>query len=262
MAENFNLANGFNLGIPTQHHNPNQPQQQPHIPPGVTSPQNGALWNELQQRYVNQVQHTQQLNQNATKMLYQAQAPHLQQGLQTTQLGNANPLNMQQFRINQQAAAAAVAAARQNQQSGAGLNPGLLGGGAPTGANSNPYNLATGQVPPHMNNQLAALSRTKPNTHIFGGGPNAQQQPPQQPGVPGLPGLGLANGAGGNGGGAGGPVEAMQNQNQNQNPNPLLQIAAQRLTGITPQQFANMAPQQREQLRQILENQQQQQQQA
>ncbi|KAG8908307.1 hypothetical protein FRC01_007458, partial [Tulasnella sp. 417] len=237
MADNFNLSNGFNLGLP-QHHNPNQPQQQPQIPVGVTSAQNGVLWNELQQRYVNQVQHTQQLNQNATKMLYQqAQAPHLQQGLQTTQLGNGTPMNMQQFRLNPQAAAAAVAAARQNQQGGAGLNPGLLGGAAPTGANSNPYNLATGQVPPHMNNQLAALSRTKQNTHIFGGGPNAQQQPQQQSGVPGLPGLGLANGAGGNGGGAGGPVEGLQNQNPNQNPNQaaLLQLAAQRLSGMTPQ---------------------------
>ncbi|KAG8897219.1 hypothetical protein FRC00_004649 [Tulasnella sp. 408] len=70
------------------------------------------------------------------------------------------------------------------------------------------------------------------------------------------------NGAGGNGGGDGGPVEALQNQNQNQNPNPLLQTAAPRLTGITPQQFANISAQQREQLRQFLETQQQQQQQA
>ncbi|KAG8958375.1 hypothetical protein FRC00_002808 [Tulasnella sp. 408] len=242
---------------------PPLPQQQSHLSPHVASAQNAALWNELQRRYVNQVQHSLQLNQNATKMLDEAQAPHLQRGLQPNQLGNGKPLNMQQFRLNPQAAAAA-AAARQNQQPGAGLNPRqtpyppppnqgpppphpqqvpqhyppqplhqpqpqpyhyripgqdpssprLLGGGAPTGANSNPYNLATGEGPPHMSNRLASPSRTKPNTYILGSGPNALLQPLQQSGISDMPDLRPANGADANGGGAGGPVEALENQDQ------------------------------------------------
>ncbi|KAG9027287.1 hypothetical protein FS837_004315 [Tulasnella sp. UAMH 9824] len=223
---------------------PPLPPQRPHITPRKTSPQNGTRWSELQQRYVSQVQQAQHLNQNSTEMVDELQRPHQQEGSQLNRLGNETPLNSQQFRLNPQAAVG-VATPRQNQQGGAGL-----------------YSLAMGQVPPHMNNQLAALSRTKPNTHIFGSGPNAQQQTPQQPGAPALPGLGLANGAGVNGGGAGGPVEALQNQNQNQNPNPLLQIAAPRPKDITTQQFASLPPQQLVQLLQLWENQHQQQQQV
>ncbi|KAG8953579.1 hypothetical protein FRC00_006221 [Tulasnella sp. 408] len=200
---------------------PPLPRQQPQVSPSVTSPENGALWNELQQRYVSQAQ---QLNQDIFNILDELQQPHQQEGLQLSRLGSETPLNMQQFRLSPQAAAV-----RQNQPDGA-----------------SPDNQTTGQVPSHMSNQFAALSRTKPNTHIFGSGPNAQLQLLKQSGGSGFPGLGLVNGAGGNGGGAGGLVEALQSQNQNQNQNPL---------------FANTPPQQREQPRQILENQHQQQQQ-
>ncbi|KAG8921929.1 hypothetical protein FRC01_014727 [Tulasnella sp. 417] len=199
-----------------------------------------------------------QRQQSGTKMLPQPQALHLQQSLQPNQLGNGTPVNIQQFSLNQQTTAA-VAAARQNQQGGASLNAGLLGGAAPTIANNNPYNSTTGQVLSYMNDQLAALSRWKPNLHIFSSESSAQQQPQQQPGIPGLPALGLANGAGTNGAGAGALVQALQNQNQNPNQNALFQrLDAQCLSGLAPQhQFANLSRHQREQLRQTLENPQQ-----
>ncbi|KAG9003947.1 hypothetical protein FRB90_011085 [Tulasnella sp. 427] len=174
MGDNgFNNLNGFNLGIPNQHHNPNPNQQ--HLT-GVPSPQNAALWNALEQRFANQVQHTQQLNQNATQMLYQSQ-PHLQQGLQPNQPANNAPLSLQQqLRLNPQAVAAA-AAARQNQQSAAGLNPGLLGVGGgppPIGANGGPYNISTGQIPTHLGPQLQQQQQNQQQQQ------QQQQQTPQQ----------------------------------------------------------------------------------
>ncbi|KAG8912600.1 hypothetical protein FRC00_004179, partial [Tulasnella sp. 408] len=104
--------------------------------------------------------------------------------------------------------------------------------------------------------QMVAPSRTKPDIPTIANGPAAQQEP----GSSGLKGRELVKGSGGNGG-PGDPVQVLQNQNHNQNQNPLWQILSQRIPGITPQQFAAMSSQQREQLRQILEHQQQQQQQ-
>ncbi|KAG8943500.1 kinase-regulated stress-responsive transcription factor skn7 [Tulasnella sp. 424] len=77
----FITPKGLNFGIPTQYHNPNQPQ---HHPPGVTSTPNGTLRNEQRQTFFDTVLHSQQRNQNAT------QTPHPQQGWQSNQLTGGN----------------------------------------------------------------------------------------------------------------------------------------------------------------------------
>ncbi|KAG8899703.1 hypothetical protein FRB99_006497, partial [Tulasnella sp. 403] len=147
----FPLPNGFNLSNPQQHHIPNQ-----HIPPGVPSQQDGALWNRLQHEFAQQ---TAQMNSNAQQMLYQ-QPAHLAH-LQANQ--NTNPLLNQQFRGNP-----AATPAQQNQQN-VNPNSSLLGaanpGMPPTSLGGGLYNIAHGQVPPQFSTQLAALNHAQQKHH-------------------------------------------------------------------------------------------------
>ncbi|KAG9021229.1 hypothetical protein FS837_007431, partial [Tulasnella sp. UAMH 9824] len=67
--------------------NSSQPQPVSHILPATTSPhpKNGDNWNELQRRYINQVQQVREPSPNAAKRFYRPQAPRLQHGLPPSQ---------------------------------------------------------------------------------------------------------------------------------------------------------------------------------
>ncbi|KAG8921928.1 hypothetical protein FRC01_014726 [Tulasnella sp. 417] len=124
-----------------------------------------------------------------------------------------------------------------------------------------------GQATTGSRRQLATPTRTGPQPHISGNGFATQLRP-------GFQGWELENDGDGTdpwgnfvevlpGIGTGRLVEALQTQNPNPNLNPgqnaLLQLVAHHLSGMTPQQLANLPPHQRKQWCQILENQQQQQ---
>lgn len=68
----FNSPNGTNLSVAIRRHNLNLPW---HRPPGVISPRNGALQNQLQQRYAIQVEQTRQLNQNGVSNFFVCSVP-------------------------------------------------------------------------------------------------------------------------------------------------------------------------------------------
>ncbi|KAG8904533.1 hypothetical protein FRB99_001616, partial [Tulasnella sp. 403] len=114
---------GFNPSIAQEHHVPNQ-----HIPPGVPSQQDGALWNRLQREFVQQ---TATMNSNAAQ---HASLAHLEANQNTNPLPNQSSDSEATF-------------AEQNQQD-ANSNSSLPG--TPTTLSGGPHNTTHGQVPPHI----------------------------------------------------------------------------------------------------------------